>query len=91
MPAQKAAPPTVAAVLGARGKASIPDRSSPIAKPSSRPQQAALLRAELIGDTAGITTCSYSSCKKLLSPEPTDTPQRRRGRPRKLPTNESAP
>ena len=37
------------------------------------------------------TLIDYPSLKKLLSPEPTDTPQRQRGQPRKVPTSEAAP
>ena len=47
MPAQKAAPPTVAAVLGARGSVSKTDRTSSIAKPSAL--QPLPVRAVLIG------------------------------------------
>jgi hypothetical protein len=38
------------------------------------------------------TLIFYASLKKLLSPEPTDTPpQRRRGRPRKVVASEATP
>lgn len=33
----------------------------------------------------------YASLKELLSPDPIEKPQRRRGRPRKLPANEARP
>ena len=49
MPAQKAAPPTVASVLGAQGNVSITGRTSSIANPSSESPQAVSIRAELVG------------------------------------------
>jgi len=74
MRSQKAAPPRPRQRSGARGNASMLDRSSSIAKPSSRPQQAALLRAELTGDTytaAGITACGHvpvlALCRELIT------------------------
>jgi hypothetical protein len=74
MPAQKAAPPTVASVLGAQGNVSITGRTSSIANPSSKPPQAVSIRAELIGSDCcsalGITACCSAPvlalCRKLV-------------------------
>ena len=74
MATRKAAPPKPQARSGARGNVSITDRTSSIGRPSSQPPQAALLRAELIGDTctaAEITGCGYvpvlALCRELIT------------------------
>ena len=74
MPAQKAAPPKPRARSGAQGNASMLDRSSPIAKPSSQRSQAVPIRAELVDNlctAAGLTARGFAPvialCRELVA------------------------